>query len=350
MFILSWCIDQIRQLNIISRKFLMKVLRNVDVLFICSSIDEHLKLYRDLEDNDRCLVVYLGLKNVGRILSFIRRIHLSSKLNRIINFPFKEVWTNSRIPDDVRCKHIFCSSTVLRHFTSKQFNQLNKLHESGVSCDLFILDYLQGGSPIVASIKPHLNLPIWDNIYTFEPKDATMFGYKELSFCYYSKLSESTIVPISSDVYFCGGLKGGREELIYSIFKYLKQSGIKVRFDLSKYKDCKLINQQDGISFFHGWKSYDEIISKTIGTQVILEIMQEGQTGATLRYFEAVCYNKKLLTNNPHIVNYPFYNHRWMRVFNDVSEIDVDWLLNDDVVDYNYQGEFSPLRILEMYK
>ena len=68
----------------------------------------------------------------------------------------------------------------------------------------------------------------------------------------------------------------------------------------------------------------------------------EKQYGPSLRYFEAVCYNKKLLTNNPCVVDLPYYDPRYIQVFNNPSDIDIDWLREDCTVDYGYKGDFSP--------
>ena len=78
-----------------------------------------------------------------------------------------------------------------------------------------------------------------------------------------------------------------------------------------------------------------------------MEILQKGQTGPTLRYFEAVCYNKKLLTNNPHIVNFPFYKPEWMKIYQKPEDIDINWLKEKEQIDYGYNGEFSPTKLID---
>ena len=70
----------------------------------------------------------------------------------------------------------------------------------------------------------------------------------------------------------------------------------------------------------------------------------------SLRYFEAIVYNKKLLTNNPEVVELPYYDERYMRVFESIEDIDVDWVKAIEKIDYKYKGEFSPLGIIEYIK
>ena len=45
-------------------------------------------------------------------------------------------------------------------------------------------------------------------------------------------------------------------------------------------------------------------------SRAILDIVQSGQSGITLRPMEAMFYNKKLITNNIYIKEYDFYNPR----------------------------------------
>ena len=90
------------------------------------------------------------------------------------------------------------------------------------------------------------------------------------------------------------------------------------------------------------------MVEKTLNSNCILELMNDNQAGNTLRFKEAVCYNKKLLTNNRAAFDSPYYDERYIRVFDDVSEIDPEWIAQKCAVDYCYGGEYSPQRLLEM--
>lgn len=83
-----------------------------------------------------------------------------------------------------------------------------------------------------------------------------------------------------------------------------------------------------------------------LNTNVIIEILQKGQNGSSLRYFEAVCYNRKLLTNNPNIEKLPFYNPEYMKVFSSSDDIDVEWVKKKGEIDYGYDRSFSPYYLL----
>ncbi|MFH4210110.1 lipopolysaccharide biosynthesis protein, partial [Acinetobacter baumannii] len=52
----------------------------------------------------------------------------------------------------------------------------------------------------------------------------------------------------------------------------------------------------------------DEIIKLYAKSNVILDISHPGQSGLTMRTFEAIGAGKKLITTNLNIKEYPFYN------------------------------------------
>ena len=62
---------------------------------------------------------------------------------------------------------------------------------------------------------------------------------------------------------------------------------------------------------------------------------------------EAICYNKKLLTNNKSIFEFPYYNPQYMRYFSDISQIDMEFLKREETVDYGYNGDYSPLNFIK---
>ena len=78
--------------------------------------------------------------------------------------------------------------------------------------------------------------------------------------------------------------------------------------------------------------------------------MQKGQNAQTLKYFEAVCFNKKLLTNNQNAKKLSFYNEKYIKIFNKFEDIDIEWIKKIEPINYNYKNEFSPMYIVEKLK
>ena len=91
---------------------------------------------------------------------------------------------------------------------------------------------------------------------------------------------------------------------------------------------------------------YEKLLMLTQLSNCIFDMTQVGQTGVTFRYYEAVVYNKKLLTNNREIVNMPFFDDRFIHFYNHIEDIDWDWVKRREEIDYGYNGEFSPVNLL----
>lgn len=307
-----------------------------------------LNQFADLENLENVSLQCVRKKNIiNPFLKFIRKIHLSKKINTHINLPFKNLWysgTNFKVNKDIET-YVLVVSGVLSFLDMKFFEKKNN-----IQLILLLFNSMEASSPTLLDVKDKIAEISWDACFTFDQYDANKYGYQYLGTSYYSKPINIKESKNHSDVYFVGGLKGRREKTIINVFKKLHKSGINCNFNLF-YPNGQNINDMpytNEINYYtNHWKPYSEIISDVKKTNCILEILQEGQNNQSLRYFEAVCFNKKLLTNNKNITKLPFYNPKYMKVFSTVEDIDLDWVTKKETIDYNYNNEFSPINLLD---
>lgn len=154
----------------------------------------------------------------------------------------------------------------------------------------------------------YLTYPVY--IGTFDMADSKQYGFN-----YYpqfiSLLPEIALTrPIQHDFSFIGKNKG-RELLLNQLESNLKLQGYKTDFYITDSSNQIM--------------SYTEYVTKSIDAKCIVEIVQKGQTGMTLRPIEALLYNRKLLTNNPHILQEDFYHPDNILLFTD-GQIDSEEL------------------------
>ncbi|MDO4413632.1 MAG: hypothetical protein Q4C20_01000 [Erysipelotrichaceae bacterium] len=193
------------------------------------------------------------------------------------------------------------------------------------------------------TIKSKFNSFPWDSVLTFDPIDARENNWRYIGLNYYSKHQMLGIEKIENDIFFAGSIVGSRGDKIIEILKYLSENSISCEFMCPRVnKSQRSQDFPDGINLLRKRVSYSEILQKMLKSNCILEILQPGQGGGTLRYFEAVCYNKKLLTTNQRIKEYLFYNEKYMKIFSDFSDIDLNWIRKVEPIDYGYVDEFSP--------
>ena len=91
--------------------------------------------------------------------------------------------------------------------------------------------------------------------------------------------------------------------------------------------------------------AYDVILERTLAANVIIDIV-DNNAPITLRAYEAVVYNKKLLTNNKKILEFKYYDRRYIQYFEKVEDINWDWVKESVNVNYSYTGDFSPAGVI----
>ena len=318
------------------------------IVILCSKSIDDLGLFDDIKiDSDYLFRVAYekhyskeGLRNY--LLNAIKHIHLNDKINAVVSLPKKYIWHSYYdIRSYIEDIDIILVMNGAINFLDYDFLKLCKKRNNRVKVILYLIDSLHSESPALLKAKKRFSDYSWDDIISFDPVDAAENGYKYLGFSYFSKNYKVKSEKTDTEVFFAGGIKGNRGKKIVSVYEYLSNNGINCDFCVSTFgKEIDRIPA--GIECNKEYISYNEILQRTINSNCILEVLQEGQHGSSIRYFEAVCYNKKLLTNNKDIVEYPLYDERFMKVFHSPEDIDIDWVKRRIKPHYNYNNEFSP--------
>ncbi len=327
----------------------------VKYILVYSDRHESYDLFRDLKDRTDTQLVVTKKKPVhSGIIKKIRRLHTSGTIANHFRLPFKQIWYKKpdiSIDDNVQY-YIIIIDMALSELSLSYLKKITK--KPNVKTILLMINSVKSNT--IRQINTEMHNISWDSILTFDDKDAEEYGYKKVGYCYYSKHDEKSLESQyqkeNTDAYFIGTIKSTRKKLILGVYEALRNSGLKIEFHLLQtIKDSlEVMPYQDEIDYFtakDGLIPYDEILASVNKTKTIIEIVQEGQSGPSLRYYEAICYNKKLLTNNPNISTFPLYDSRYMRVFKEPAEIDLTWLSEECEVDYHYNNEFSPIHLID---
>lgn len=323
-------------------------------------------LFADITYNADFDIVHLKRSLLGRILigsrSPIARIVKKLKLTdffceKIFCYRFgryKKIFDDYRKNKkiDAQENYVFVFVAGAAFVLPKQM--LLKLSErQNVSLALLLMDSFHASSPTAVNLRDVCFEKIWKKVYTFDKNDAKEFGFEHIGLCYYSTskfLPRNLRKKNKSDVFFIGGLKGARENLILSLFKKCESHNVKADFVLSciDKNQWKNRNFPNNITCIKKWIPYSKVLSKAARTNCIVEILQKNQFSQSVRYFEALVFNKKLLTNNPNIFELPYYDERYMKYFKSVEDIDFEWLKKKETVNYGYNNEFSALHLTQI--
>lgn len=323
------------------------------VLIIGHKFTHHFGLFDDLQSDGRAIVRYSRLRPINnKFLLILRRFHLNKKINRIIDLPYKYFWYDFH---DVlslvsRIRHIMVIDIAMKDPVTLDVINKCRSKKPKLEISLFYLNAIGSNEKnkrlIFIDTIDNINKFEFDVKYTFDIGDSKRYGMKYMGFNYYSKHSIKSINNPKYDLYYIGRSSLDRNDLFYAVYNKLMSEKCKLDF----YIKPTIVeeNRLTDINYIdNGTLQYDEILEELQNSKCILEILREKQVGPSLRYFEAVCYNKKLLTTNPEIVNFPYYDKRYMRYFSNPDDIDVEWLKDDTcIVDYHYKGDFSPVTLI----
>ena len=143
-------------------------------------------------------------------------------------------------------------------------------------------------------------------IFSFDKGDCEkyhLFWYPVLCF-YEGNLAQK---PIKNDVYFIGKDKK-RAEYIKRIYDVISGEGYRCNFKVVLDKNsAKKRDHLQGLHLLEKGIPYDSVLDDIAESSVILDVVQAGQRGLTMRPMEAFFYDKKLITNNVDVKDLPFY-------------------------------------------
>ena len=298
----------------------------------------------------RDLMLREDVQSIPTMLPFSGKMNglISDGLNRFSDSVFWQRMTGfveerfSPLPEDRDFDFLIFTNSTLRGVSTSYLRGYLNRHPQCIPVLLFLdhsEQYMARYAMKVLSQFPSFRC------LSFDPKDAIKFGWPHIMQVY-SKLPLEQSEK-RSDVYFSFSRKERLPE-VKKTAAYLAAHGFSM--DLLFAEPGHFSEEELGPHIRHSASRlpYEKILKGVAASDCLLEILKEGQTGVTLRYYEAICYNKKLLTTNRLIQELPFYDPRFMQVFQEPSDIDIDWLHDPVPVDYHYDGRFSPAHIPEL--
>ena len=303
----------------------------------------------DLNFMSECVIRESGyLPNASVIKQFLFKIHTSQKLsNKGLSLPFKSLW-NKYIIGELEFEEakpicfVFLMS-LSRCFETDLFNYIRN-HYPDCKIVLVRRDLIEVTIRRIRNGSVELLERTFDRIYTINSKDVRKYGFQSINVM-------CSVYPIpkingkfTSDVVFVGKVKD-RESIINCIYKKLTNSGLKCDFTLLSDGNEKKVCS--GIRLIHTPMPYEEMLERTIKSKCILEVTQKNIESLSSRCLEALCYNKKLITDVKMVMSLKYYNPRFMLVFDQPDDINIDFIKSSETVDYHYDGYYSPINLIK---
>lgn len=159
-------------------------------------------------------------------------------------------------------------------------------------------------------------MPFFDVHYSFDKNDCDQYGLHFTTNFYFTETLPS---GPKYDVLFLGTYDH-RFTQIKHIIQLLSSSGKNAKALLfSKNKSIRKKHATADILFLDKIIPFPEIVTYSGNTQIILDIHHPDQSGLSFRPFEAIGLKKKLITTNPDIKTYDFYDPNNIFIWTDTT-------------------------------
>ena len=317
-------------------------------VFLDENYDQGHILMQDLESHEDCVVIYRNhlLRN-----RFFNRLFLSlfyGRLNKILPKSLKKQLTKIVFHSIINPGVQILSLTI--RWYNKEMLDIFKGLCPQAKFVLIMRDTVLRNTTCIKDFYIEEAKNFFDLILSYDGiHDVPTYG---LTFApvYMSKFEEiaESIHTCKYDVAFIAAAKD-RLSTIHTIYENLVSKGMKCFFYIFRApREKQLINS--GIIYSEEYLDRFELLKKELESNCILEILKGDAYSNTLRFWEAIIYNKKLYTNWAGVVDTPYYNPRYIRVFENPEDLDYSFIQERIAVEYNYNGELSPLRLLDQIK
>ena len=165
-----------------------------------------------------------------------------------------------------------------------------------------MIDYQLDGLSVSSKILDYKSL--FDQIYVFDEQDVIDYpgyGLKATTNCYFEEKSEDEDIW---DIYYTGALVENRLRAIENLCSFLG-SQYRYHINLGSGRD---FDTAAPIHFLKEQISYGQNLEYSRQSRVLLDFKRKEHDGLSLRFFEAMGFEKKIITDNVAVKYYDFYD------------------------------------------
>ncbi|OWP83273.1 hypothetical protein BWK59_11385 [Flavobacterium davisii] len=153
-------------------------------------------------------------------------------------------------------------------------------------------------------------IPLFDRFYIFQKKDQDLYNHKYYPItnfyfdCYQNEIFKNSVIEY--DLFYIGSYDDRINHLL-EICDFLDKKGLKLKI-LLRTKKKKNLKKYSFIEFFKNPLSYKENLELVAKSRILLDIHHTNiHDGLSFRIFEAIGYNKKIISTNVKIKEYDIY-------------------------------------------
>jgi hypothetical protein len=201
-----------------------------------------------------------------------------------------------------KCKTKFDYCLVIRGDLVPEFviNHARSISKKMVD---FQLDGLSVSSKILDYQK------YFDDIFVFDPDDVKKYPEAALHFlpnCYFGEPDFS--IPSEIDLLYIGQYLDERNVQLKNLHQYLEEHQLSYTSHTSLYRGRCFEPLHPKVLQHKTSTSYEGNLDFVKKSKIIIDFKRKEHNGLSLRFFEAMQYGKKIITDNVSVKNYEFYH------------------------------------------
>lgn len=319
-------------------------MENAKFIVFIPKLDFYIYPYYDLFNKSNVVVKHIEFQSINKALYRIRNNEFTGKFVPEITDIY---WYKKVIDIDDSTDNIIFWFMGVHSIYSKMFRKYILSHFPNSKIVVTLFDLVRW---YLKRTNNFLNVyDFADIIYTYDKDDANKYGLKfhRDAYSIQSKMLLKSDFT-QSDINFCGKAKDRYRDIL-EIYDSAIANGLQCDFNVVGLPDEELVQRRDMEK--PRFMPYLEYLQRIQKTNCLLELPQGDSTQYTLRPWEAIAYGKKVLTKNRELINEPFYDPKYIQVYESVEDIDWEWVKRREVVDYRYIETISVEKYMnDIYK
>ena len=274
-------------------------------------------------------------------LSFIQRIiNIMFRVLKVYDYPVKAAQYNFKK---------YCEKS-LKNLASKSYDYClvirgdlvpEQVIRHGRSISRRMIDFQLDGLSVSSKILDYQKY--FDDIFVFDPDDVKKYPEAALHFlpnCYFGEPDFS--IPSEIDLLYIGQYLDERNVQLKNLHQYLEEHQLSYTSHTSLYRGRDFIPLHHKILHHKISTTYQENIDFVKKSKTLIDFKRDEHDGLSLRFFEAMQYGKKIITDNFSVKNYDFYHPNNIFV--------TDFVHLDGIVDFlNKPYQSLPSELVEKY-
>lgn len=163
----------------------------------------------------------------------------------------------------------------------------------------------------------------FDRFFVFDIRDIKLFPQcKPITNFYFDDMMSP--VPIKNDVYFVGTFMKNRITEIENLASIFSKLNLKVKILLQVEKKSKIGKYlKNGVQYVEKPLNFKENIENLKESNIVLDFKNDVHYGLSFRTFEALGFQKKLITNNEIVKEYDFFHDNNILIIKDFSKKEI---------------------------